>query len=382
MNDKVFIPRPKKAKPGLSVGVLLGKHTVKGEVGLEIEVEGESIPYSDVPPPWQYKEDHSLRGKENGEYVLKNPVMFSEIPDALSKLWGQFDKYKTKFDDSNRTSVHVHLNCQEWFLNRLAAFLGLYFTLEIPLTQWCGENRVGNLFCLRAVDAPAIITHLKKFIQTDGQYSINETMHYSGMNANALKKFGSLEIRTLRGTSDSGVIQDWLSILERLYTLSAEFADPRDVCTMLSGGGGPLAFFESVLGNKSDVVRQGSGMSYDQISDAVYNGIRLAQDLCYCRDWSLFKPMALKPDPFDRSLKKVANKIASSDPFIIEAIYGIQDGYNPAGQFGQFQVNVVPNVTGGLEIPASEPDYDEDEPEYDEDYEDDYNDDQDIETPQ
>src|SRR3546814_20262017 len=74
-------------------------------------------------------------------------------------------------------------------------------------------------------------------------------MHYAGLNAGALTKFGSVEIRSLRGVNDKQIIEDWVSVLERLYNLSAEFPDPRAIPEGFSGNG-PLAFLENLLGDK------------------------------------------------------------------------------------------------------------------------------------
>ena len=320
---EVFIPKDKKPQPGISVGLILGNKATKGEVGIEIEVEGKRLPHDDeTPPPWVYHSDGSLRGEDNGEYVLRKPLSFEAIPNALQELWSVFKAKKSSFDDSNRTSVHVHVNCQDWHLNRLASFLGLYYTLEEILTEWCGEHRVGNLFCLRGIDAPGTVTAFKRFIQTDGEYRLNDALHYAAMNPNALKKYGSLEIRTLRGCSDPGIIEKWVSIIERLYHLSAEFHDPREVCTMLSGMGA-MAWFNTVLGGKADVIRSGLAFTDSDIEASLRTGIRLAQDLCYCRDWSMYDPIQLKADPFNRPLKKIVKKMTNTEPlFAHEYSYG------------------------------------------------------------
>jgi hypothetical protein len=313
MAKDVFIPKNETPRPGVNVGVIFNKKSVKGEVGIEIEVEGKKLPHSDdTPEPWLYHPDGSLRGEDNGEYVLAKPLKFKEVPKALEVLWGVFKEKKSKLDDSNRTSVHVHLNCQQWHLNRLAAFLGLYYTLEECLTEWCGEHRVGNLFCLRGIDAPGTVTSLKSFIRCDGEYPLSECLHYAGLNPNALKKFGSLEVRTLRGCSDPKIIETWVSVLERLYTLSADFPDPREVCTMLSEMGS-LAWFETILGDKASIIRNAISFTDSDIDQSIKTGIRLAQDLCYCRDWSMYNPVDLKPDPFKRPAKKIIKKLLNAD---------------------------------------------------------------------
>lgn len=308
----IFVKQERKVKPGFAMGVVLNRKATKGAVGIEIEVEGSHLPHEDTTPaPWVYHSDGSLRGNDNGEYVLHKPIEFDAVPDALAKLWGVFASKNSVLDDSNRTSVHIHLNCQEFHLNRLTSFMALWFTLEEILTAWCGEHRIGNLFCLRAKDAPAIIAQLRKFIKADGQSPLSEHLHYAGLNAHALHKFGSLEVRTLRGCSDPQTILDWVGILERLYHLSATFEDPRDICAEFSSSG-PLSFFEHLLGDKTAVVRSGVPYNDDQIRDAMYVGVRMAQDLCYCRDWGQYKAMALQNDPFGRDPKKIAKKLQAA----------------------------------------------------------------------
>lgn len=305
---KKFTPKDKN-QGGFKLAVILDKAEVKGELGLELEFEGKRLPHEDeTPKPWKYHQDGSLRGDDNGEYVLAKPIAFSELPDALDTLWKAFASKKSTFDDSNRTSVHVHLNCQEFHLNRLASFLGMYFTLEEVLTEWCGEYRVGNLFCLRAKDAPAIIHYLKRFIQNDGATPLPEMLHYGGLNPNALHKFGSIEIRTLAGVSEPTTILTWVSILQGLYERSADFHDPRELVTLFSGLGAS-DYFNMLLGEHADTIRSGINFTEQQLSVSLLEGIRYAQELCYCRDWSEYKTVKLQRDPFGRSAQSIMNKL-------------------------------------------------------------------------
>lgn len=340
-----FSRQEPKTKNGFSIGVLLNRTPTKGEVGIEIEVEGSKLPKpgsSGIPvghgltampglAQWGYTHDGSLRGEENAEYVLVRPIPFSDVPTAIDALWGAFRSKNSKIDDSNRTSCHVHLNCQDFHMNRLTSLMALYFAFEEVLTEWCGEHRVGNLFCLRGKDAPGLVTQVKKFIQSDGETQIGQHLHYAGMNPNALVKFGSLEFRALRGVSDPAVITDWVAILERIYHLSAEFKDPREICEMFSREG-PFAFYENVLAGKAFDVKKAIGWSDDKIRDSMYEGVRIAQDLCYCRDWDLLKNVELKADPFGRDARKMARKMSGPTPIPLssyEEDIGDDEMYDP-----------------------------------------------------
>lgn len=302
-----FVRRDVRVEPTFNVGTALGKTDPSGQIGIEIEVEGKRLPkmHPILPQPWGYHPDGSLRGEDNAEYVLSKPVKFDDVPTVIGKLWGAFEASKSVLDDSNRTSVHVHLNCTSFHFNRLTSFAALYFCFEEIMTEWCGEHRVGNLFCLRAKDAPAIVSQLRRFIKQDGRFELRDNLHYAGLNCHALTKFGSVEIRTLRGTSDPQVILDWVTIIRRLYEVSAEYKDPRDIPAEFSRDG-PLGFFDRMLGEAGVILRRDVPWDDSRLVESMYEGIRLAQDLCYCRDWTLFKTMDLRADPFGRDPRKVA----------------------------------------------------------------------------
>lgn len=310
-----------------AVHTIMGRaKPLSGQIGLEVEVEGNQFPKDDetyddedvylggdlIPHQWRYVHDGSLRGDDNAEYILAKPLYFHEVSSALQDLWDMFDKFGSVLDESNRTSVHVHLNAQEWHLNRVAAFLGLYFSVEEILVNWCGDHRAGNLFCLRAKDAPAIVNKARKFIKTGDLSVFDDGMHYAGVNLEALRNKGSIEIRSMRGATRWEPILTWVNILNRIYDLSAEFEDPRLVVAQFSGGGA-LNYLRFVLGDFTDEVIAGADMSPGEVVRSVTEGIRFAQNVCYCRDWSAFKPTNVSADPFGRNPVKVANSI-NNDP--------------------------------------------------------------------
>ncbi len=282
----------------------LGLHPVAGDVGIEIEVEGNSFPKSSLPKGWAYHQDNSLRGADHAEYVLARPILFAEVPDMVDSIFKSMDSYGSKIKPSNRTSVHVHLNVTKFHLNRLAAFMALYFANEEILSEWCGEHRKGNLFCLRAKDAPAIVTDAASFIRENMDWRMHEGHHYGGLALDAMRKYGSLEVRLLRGVSDPQIIKDWVAILQRLYEASIEYPDPREICESFSYKG-PIAFYNDLFGPMARVLQDGAELSDDFIRQSLYEGVRMyAQDLCYAKDWSTFKPVDARRDPFGRKVKK------------------------------------------------------------------------------
>lgn len=317
----VFVKRDPKPSPGFDVVTMMDNKSQSGEVGIEVEVEGNKFPKHQqsgvqhakdperIPPEWKSLKDGSLRGADNQEYVLKAPLPFDAIPGAVNNLFKMFTDYGTVLDDSNRTSVHVHVNVQSWHMNRLTTFMAMYYILEEILTEWCGDHRVGNLFCLRAKDAPALIRHVREFVRSDGRSGFSSNIHhYAALNTHALNKYGSLEFRTLRGVLEPTPIIEWVSIIRRLYDLSSNYPDPRELVETFSGEG-PFGFLDSVLGDKAYVIRQGISMTDYQIRESLYDGIRMAQDICYCRDWSLFAPLKLDEDPFGRSRQVLVKRI-------------------------------------------------------------------------
>lgn len=301
--NHVFKRQSKEVKSLPILQTIRNLRPTSGEVGLEIECEGNK--FSKDPPyvvkPWKYVKDGSLRGHDNAEYIFKEPLKFEEVEPAVRDLWDMFKRDGTILDESNRTSVHVHMNAQNFYINRLCSFLALYICVEDILTEWCGDHRVGNLFCLRTSDAPAILTTLKSFFRDGGHSSIPDHYHYAGLNASALFKFGSIEIRSLRGCTDPETIIQWVKILERIYKLSADFEDPRDVCTGFSGEGA-FGFLQTILGDNYNAVRSGISYTDQEIFDSMLEGVRRAQEICYCRDWSYLVKVDPTSDPFGRRI--------------------------------------------------------------------------------
>jgi len=192
------------AKYNETVRSIYGLPQVKGEVGIEIELEGKKVLQDNVPPYWVFHVDGSLRG-ESAEYVLSKPIARDRVPEALDTLFKTLKAHGTRIrDDSPNTSVHVHLNVQEWTLKKVYNLITTWYIFEKMLVQWCGEEREGNLFCLRGADAEVLLQRLASAVRySKFQYIVDaDGLRYSALNPTSMGKFGSIEIRSLAGVYD------------------------------------------------------------------------------------------------------------------------------------------------------------------------------------
>jgi hypothetical protein len=248
----------------------------KGDVGIEIEVEGE-----DLPTParyWRREQDGSLQG-ESAEYVLDKPVPEGEIDAALTYLDECYVGCGTEVYDSIRAGVHVHVNVQRMTGKQLATFMTAYYILENVLVRWCGDTREGNLFCLRACDAYAIVPNIAQaFISRYFTIIHDDDYRYSSMNPKPITAYGSLEFRSMRSTRDLSKVGLWAKMLLKLRDSSLKHENPVDLIYLMSGMGGE-GFLDSIMGDYSKELR------YDGCEVDIKSGMRVAQDLAFCTKW-------------------------------------------------------------------------------------------------
>lgn len=229
---------------------LLALPKTTGLFGLEIETEGENLNAID-DEKWKTTDDGSLRGmfpEQRSEYVLKRPLDMAAAVRAVHQLAKHQEDAVLKF--SHRCSVHVHMNVQDLTFPQYCNLLYISTLLETPLMRFCGKERIGNLFCLRAQDAEGLIPMMSRIFQTHSLREVNRDLfRYAAMNVEATKKYGSLEYRGMRGNMDVPFISNWLASLNSLKEYAKKHKDPRaihDQFVMLD----PHTFIESVFGHE------------------------------------------------------------------------------------------------------------------------------------
>lgn len=227
---------------------------VKGDIGIEIEAEGKNLVPVDSAA-WKTENDGSLRGRfpdECCEFVLTKPVSISKVKEVLTELKKAQEAATLNF--SFRTSVHIHMNVQELTHLQLINLVYTYLLLEEPLLSFCGKERKANRFCLRLQDAEGFMEHFSYLIQNtlrDFRLVNENSIRYAALNLAAINKYGSVEFRSMRGTLEVGVLQDWVSALVQIKNYACQAESPaaifKEFCQL-----GCLPFLNKVLGVYAD----------------------------------------------------------------------------------------------------------------------------------
>lgn len=217
-------------------------------MGLEFEIENypRNTPLgADIQNFWAIKEDHSLRNS-GMEFVFNQPLFGKDITSALDAFlaWQK----KTKIQTSVRTGLHVHLDVRELPVRSLVSFLMIYTSMEPLIYRWVGAAREESNFCVPFYysdeslrGAFSIISGLMEDdseMSKSGAHKGTARHHserferYSGLNLQALYRFGSVEFRQMPMIFDRERIVDWMNIILSIKKL-AKSMEANEVSTLL-----------------------------------------------------------------------------------------------------------------------------------------------------
>ena len=259
-----------------------GKDVVGGgEIGIEIEMEGSLFPLGDLDK-WRSEADGSLRGdreEDSREFVLKQPCKRKDSLGLLNRLEDDLDRFGSAIIPSFRTGVHVHINVRQLTFNQVFNFIFAFYMFEDVLTEFCGKDRVGSLFCLRARDAEGVTDQLAKAIKNKDLENLHtDDIRYSAMNLKAIKEYGSIEFRGLSFDGDFQRVEAWIRLLLAVKDFSLTFDNPKELVALLSKQGG-AALAEQVFG---DTIHLLPKVDWNV---KLLRSIRLVQRLVYLSDW-------------------------------------------------------------------------------------------------
>lgn len=323
----------------------------KGLIGLEIEAEGRQL-FNTPFQYWTCHTDNSLRevdGHPPIEYTLKVPLSLEETETALHYLASKMKDTGSVLAMSNRTSVHVHINCQGATLRQLYTFLCLYFIFEEVLIDWASPERAGNLFCLRAKDSGGFIEMLEYPLKTGGGFAVwHQDSRYSACNVTAIPKFGSLEFRALRGTFDIDLIMKWIKLLLHIKETAKGFDNPIEIVESFHHFGA-IPFFQNVFQDKETQSMLANAAGKD-LSVKLWDGLRLMRDVAHCCEWR--KPLPKKAKETEPEIsEEVHQDDLADEPF--ESVDAPQRTESFAPRAMNVAVgDIIPSDMGDLHVRA------------------------------
>jgi hypothetical protein len=191
----------------------------KLKVGIEVEVEQVRRDLPDRWPHfWTIKEDGSLRNQ--GLEFITAPIVDDEIAYTVNWL---FANLPIRADFSERTSIHVHVNCRNRSTGDILNIMLLYLVFEKLLYQFAGPERYKNIFCvpIQETKLPIILSNYL----ANGRFGdlLQGWAKYSGLNLLPLKTLGSIEFRHMQGHRDPVYLLNWINILYRLYNSACDY---------------------------------------------------------------------------------------------------------------------------------------------------------------
>jgi hypothetical protein len=302
---------------------LLGCKSQRGDIGIEIECEGDNMIALDEAV-WRSEDDGSLRGhypQTRCEYILAKPLKIEAIPVALTELSKRLKEANAVLDFSHRCSVHVHVNVQQLEYQQLLAFMYTYYLLEEPFMTYCGKSRKGNNFCLRLQDAEGVLEVVNAMFENgeEGIHHIGQDrQRYAAMNFEALRKYGSLEFRGMEGNMDVNRISTWCQALIRMRDFAVKLDNPQKVFDLFQQLD-PVAFIDAVLGDIA------SEFQYARLIKDVQKSFSISLDLP-------FKFADFLKRPKDDGEYKLG-QLVSYDVAVRIARKGYQLDYGPDGMY-------------------------------------------------
>jgi len=193
--------------------------TLQGMVGIEIEVENITQPVSPLAY-WDVKSDGSLRN--NGIELVSVPLQIKQVQLALEHVFEVLNQ-NNKPDFSNRTSIHIHVNCRDLTQDQLYNFILLYAIFEKHFYNMVGNKRLNSIFCV-----PVFRTNQLKHLNTV-VYGLSPDWHkYCGLNLLPLYQnsvtqgYGTIEFRHLHGTANQQEILEWINDILCLRKFACE----------------------------------------------------------------------------------------------------------------------------------------------------------------
>lgn len=179
-------------------------------VGVELEVE--SVRNSGgIPSGWSVVPDGSLRNE--GVEFISPPLPRETLVTHFKMVHGAIKHYTEYPAFSERTSIHVHINCLDLTEDQTKSIILWYALMEPIFFAAADSSRRNNIHCV-GLDQTMLAEHYKRSLH----FIVQRWSKYTALNLVPLKSQGTLEFRHMHGHNDPEKFAEWLLMIEKLWT--------------------------------------------------------------------------------------------------------------------------------------------------------------------
>lgn len=229
----------------------------QGDVGIELEVEGDNLPAGGVTNDFLGKADGSLR---NGMEYISGILRRKDVKTSVDTLFTTLHKNGVRLVPSYRCSTHIHENYLDHTFGEVLGAYICWAMIEPAVFRVLPAGRDGSLFCVSSYDSGDLPLFFERFcegIANGFLHGWNPRGKYSSLNISRLgpsdaPALGTLEYRVFPLSTNGQTVQEWSDWLGNIKTFVKQhyLEDPTFVSMVRWAEANPIRFVETIIGNK------------------------------------------------------------------------------------------------------------------------------------
>lgn len=228
---------------------------VKGDVGIELEIEGEGLPAAALTKFFTGKPDGSLR--QGMEYVSK-PLPRGVVAEKVNEVAAALRIIHANVRPTYRCSTHIHENYLDATFGDVIGTYICWALAEPAVFRAIPEGRDGSLFCVSSYDSGDLPGYFEGFcnrladgfvqgFQPRGKYS---SLNMTRLGPGEAPALGTLEYRIFPLSLDGEQVQQWAEWCGNIKSFVQKWAaeDPSFMEMVRWAEANPDNFLSAILG--------------------------------------------------------------------------------------------------------------------------------------
>ena len=203
---------------------------------------------------WGVTDDGSLRN--HGKEFISVPLECDNLVTAFKNLHNPKVVAIGSIEDafSERTSIHVHVNCLDVELEKVKTILMWYALFEPYFFMMTRPERKDNIHCVQ-LNQTTLPEHYKRNLE----YLIGKWTKYTALNLLPLRELGTIEFRHMHGTNDAVLVESWVKTIKNLWDYGQKVPMTEEVMTYFPE---QRKAFEAIFADAPNIVKHHDTIPY------------------------------------------------------------------------------------------------------------------------